>query len=129
MAETSASLLQRVRDGSDQEAWRKLESIYSPLIRGWLRRDVLLDSNNTDDIVQDVMAVLVRRIEEFDRQRSGSFRAWLKSITVNCLRQSLRKQRRPGQGVGCRSLLNRRSLRRSMFSLKLNADWIHFRLT
>lgn len=100
MAETSASLLQRVRGGSDQDAWRKLESIYSPLIRGWLRRDVLLDSNNADDIVQDVMAVLVRRIEEFDRQRSGSFRAWLKSITVNCLRQSLRKQRRPGQGAG-----------------------------
>ncbi len=100
MAETSASLLQRVRGSGDPEAWSKLESIYSPLIRGWLRRDAMLDSNDADDIVQDVMAIVVRRIEEFDRQRSGSFRAWLKSITINCLRQSLRKQRRPGQGAG-----------------------------
>ena len=100
MAETSASLLQRVCDRSDQDAWRRLEAIYSPLIRGWLRRDAMLDSNNADDIVQDVMAVLVRRIEEFERQRSGSFRAWLKSITLNCLRQSLRKQKHSGRGGG-----------------------------
>ena len=98
MSETSASLLQRVRVRSDDEAWRTMEAVYAPLVRGWLRRTVLLDVNDADDVVQDVMAVVIRRIGEFERQRTGSFRAWLKLIAVNCLRQWLRQRKHAGAG-------------------------------
>ena len=100
MSETSASLLDRVRHSPDDDAWQRLVSIYSPLIHGWLRREVQLDANDADDVVQEVLAVVLRRVPEFQRQRTGSFRAWLKLITVNCLRQSLRQQRQPAVGSG-----------------------------
>ncbi len=93
MSETSVSLLDQLKTGGDELTWRRLVDFYSPLIRGWLLR-YGMSSQDAEDISQDVMAVVVRRIKEFDRQRTGSFRSWLRSITVNCVRDFLRKRRR-----------------------------------
>ena len=49
---------------------------------------------------QEVLAVVAKRIADFDRQRTGSFRAWLKSITINCVRQMLRRNQRREGGTG-----------------------------
>ncbi len=100
MTETSASLLDRVRRQSDSQAWPRLLAVYTPLIRGWLKRDVRLKEHDADDAVQEVLSVVARRVVEFDRQRTGSFRAWLKSITVNCVRQMVRRNQRRGGGTG-----------------------------
>ena len=100
MTETSASLLDRVRHQSDSVAWQRLLAVYTPLIRGWLRRDVRLKEQDADDVVQEVLAVVAKRIADFDRQRTGSFRAWLKSITINCVRQMLRRNQRREGGTG-----------------------------
>ncbi len=100
MSDTSASLLDRVRRHPDDAAWQRLVSIYTPLIRAWLRRDVRLDDHDADDITQEVLTVVMRRIQEFERQRTGSFRAWLKAITINCLRRSLRNQHKRAVGSG-----------------------------
>ena len=35
--DTAVSLLDRLRDGTDQAAWRRLDGLYRPLIRRWLR--------------------------------------------------------------------------------------------
>ncbi len=98
MSETSVSLLQRLQGTGDEESWQRLESMYSPLIRGWLHRDAKLDVNDADDVVQDVMSVVIRRISGFNRQRTGSFRAWLKSIAVNCLRSFYKKRQQAASG-------------------------------
>ncbi len=37
-------------------------------------------------LTQEVMTALVREMPEFRRQRAGSFRLWLKTITINRLR-------------------------------------------
>lgn len=107
MTETSASLLDRVRQQTDSQAWQRLLAVYTPLIRGWLRRDVRLKEQDADDVVQEVLAVVARRIALFDRQRTGSFRAWLKSITLNCIRQILRKSQRHDGGAGGDDILER----------------------
>ena len=78
--ETSVSLLERLRTAGDDSAWRRLDDIYRPLIQRWLRRDPKLGAE-ADDIVQDVMHVLVRELPGFQRQRNGSFRRWLRTIT------------------------------------------------
>ena len=100
MTETSASLLDRVRRQSDSEAWPRLLAVYTPLIRSWLKRDVRLKEHDADDAVQEVLSVVARRVSDFDRQRTGSFRAWLKSITVNCVRQLVRRNQRRDGGTG-----------------------------
>jgi len=94
VSETSASLLDRLRTAPDEESWRRLVDLYTPLVRGWLRRQAQLQSQDADDLVQEVLAVVVRRIPEFHREpRAGAFRRWLRTITVNCLRDFWRSQR------------------------------------
>jgi RNA polymerase sigma-70 factor (ECF subfamily) len=91
---TSASLLDRLRSNPHTEAWQRLVQIYEPLIRGWLRRQHLLDQD-ADDVVQEVLVIVSRRVPEFEHNgRVGAFRAWLRTITVNCLRDHWRSGRR-----------------------------------
>jgi len=100
MTSTSASLLDRVKRDPQSAAWQRLLEIYEPLIRGWLRRHNLVESD-ADDLLQEVMTVVVRRIPEFEHNgRVGAFRTWLKSITANCLRDHWRSGRRRPTATG-----------------------------
>jgi len=73
-----------------------------PLIRGWARRTAPSSQDtDLDDVVQEVLAVVVRRLPDFQRQpRAGAFRHWLRSITVNCLRDFWRSQRSRPRATG-----------------------------
>jgi RNA polymerase sigma-70 factor (ECF subfamily) len=96
MFETSASLLERLRRQPDAAAWKRLVDLYSPLLRSWLRHN-LVPHDDVDDLVQEVMEVLVRELPDFryDPER-GSFRSWLRTIMVNRLRMFWRsRQNRP----------------------------------
>jgi RNA polymerase sigma-70 factor (ECF subfamily) len=94
---TSHSLLERARDSGDAASWRKLTDLYSPLIRHWARPYVSQPAD-TDDVVQDVLTVLVRELPKFEHTgRPGAFRAWLKAMTVNRLRDHWRR-RQVGSG-------------------------------
>jgi RNA polymerase sigma-70 factor (ECF subfamily) len=85
MAETSLSLLDRLREPGHPAAWERLVDLYTPLMRSWLRR-ANLQPSDVDDLVQEVLAVVVRKVSEFRHDgRAGSFRAWLRSITVHRL--------------------------------------------
>jgi RNA polymerase sigma-70 factor (ECF subfamily) len=93
MSDTSATLLDRLCHQPDAEAWSRLVALYTPLIRGWLRRHLRLEQD-ADDLVQEVLTVVVRKIPQFRREpRTGAFRRWLKNITVNCLRDFWRAGR------------------------------------
>jgi len=96
MFDTSVSLLERLRRQPDDESWQRLVDLYTPLLRGWLRRH-LVPHEDVEDLVQEVMAVLVRELPQFHYDRSrGSFRGWLRAITVNRLRMFWRaRQSRP----------------------------------
>jgi RNA polymerase sigma-70 factor (ECF subfamily) len=97
--DTSVSLLERLRDGTDQAAWRRLDQLYRPLICRWILRDPAL-RGDADDLVQEVMAVLVRELPGFRRRRVGSFRRWLRLVTLNQVQTFRRKQRRRAHAVG-----------------------------
>src|SRR5438034_6658570 len=101
MDETSASLLDRARHRADSASWQRLVELYTPLIRGWLRRHADLHAADSDDLVQDVLAVVVRKLPDFERQpRTGAFRRWLRNITVNVLRDFWRAQRLRPRATG-----------------------------
>jgi RNA polymerase sigma-70 factor (ECF subfamily) len=91
---TSDTLLDRLkvarRDDSD---WGRFEAVYRPLIRRWIGRIPGL-GDEVDDVSQAVFLVLLREIPRFDRRREGSFRAWLRRVTVNRVRVYLRQRRR-----------------------------------
>ena len=96
--ETSLSLLDQVREPLGryaEEAWERLVPIYQALLQKWLRAAGLQPADR-DDMSQRVLEVLVRRLPTFQHNgRPGAFRAWLRGITVNFLREFWRQKPTP----------------------------------
>ncbi|WP_020474428.1 RNA polymerase sigma factor [Zavarzinella formosa] len=80
MDTTSASLLARVRDLGDATAWSQFVRVYSPMLYGWVRQ-MGLQHDDAVDLVQDVFAVVVQQIPEFDYDAHKRFRGWLWTVT------------------------------------------------
>src|SRR5436305_915680 len=86
MPETSHSLLERLRSQPDSMGWRRLVELYTPLIRAWMRRHDI-PAHDADDLLQEVLSAVVRDLPHFDHDgRCGALRRWLRTITLNRLR-------------------------------------------
>ncbi len=97
---TSGTLLLRLRELNDREAWTEFVDRYTPRLFGWCRQRGLQDSDAAD-VTQEVLAKLVRAIRSFDYDpRRGSFRGWLKTVTSNAIRDFVESLSRPGRGSG-----------------------------
>ncbi|HLN33421.1 MAG TPA: sigma-70 family RNA polymerase sigma factor [Gemmataceae bacterium] len=101
MTATPLSLLERLKVAKpDASDWQRLQEIYPPLIRSWLAR-VPGVRDEIDDLTQEVLVVLFREMSSFERRRDGSFRAWLRQVTVNRVRAFQKaRQHRPIAGLG-----------------------------
>jgi RNA polymerase sigma-70 factor (ECF subfamily) len=92
---TSASLLDQARD-CQPAAWQRLVSLYTPLLHSWLTAAGLQPADR-DDLTQRVLEVLVRQLSAFEHNgRPGAFRAWLRGITINLLREHWRGRPQAG---------------------------------
>jgi RNA polymerase sigma factor (sigma-70 family) len=97
---TRASLVARIRDPRDDEAWQEFTEIYGPLIRR-LARGKGLQEADADDLAQDVFRVVAgaKENQAFDPSR-GSFRGWLFSIARNLAVNFLISRERHPRGTG-----------------------------
>lgn len=94
MSPTSLSLLDRLRAARPESPdWGRLQGVYLPLIRRWLGLVPGL-GDDADDLAQEILAVVCREVPRFDRRREGSFRAWLRLVTINVARNGRRQRRR-----------------------------------
>jgi RNA polymerase sigma factor (sigma-70 family) len=76
---THASLLIRLRDNADQQAWEEFHDRYAPMIRGWCRQWF---PRELDDMVQEVLTRLVSSLKNFEYEPGrGRFRGYLKTVT------------------------------------------------
>jgi RNA polymerase sigma-70 factor (ECF subfamily) len=92
--ETSLSLLDRLREPDADAAWERLVRLYTSLLQVWLQA-AGLQAADRDDLTQRVLEVLLRRLPTFEHNgRTGAFRAWLRGITVNLLREFWRQRPR-----------------------------------
>jgi RNA polymerase sigma factor (sigma-70 family) len=98
---TRASLLVRIRDGRDQEAWRQFVQLYAPVVYGFARKRGLQDADAAD-VMQDVLrsvAGAATRLN-YDPAR-GSFRGWLYTVARNKIFNFLEAGRHKlGRGSG-----------------------------
>lgn len=92
--ETPASLLERLRKPDQEQAWRRFVELYSPLLYHWAQRTGYSDAEAAD-LVQEVLAILVRKLPEFSYDGSRSFRAWLRVVAQNCWRNLRRRASLP----------------------------------
>jgi RNA polymerase sigma factor (sigma-70 family) len=97
--ETSRTLLVRVRDPGDAEAWGEFDILYRPLIRGFARKQGV-SGPDVDDVVQEVFRRLVRALPAFSLDHGrGRFRSWLYRVTQCATRDWLRSRGRQGVAV------------------------------
>jgi RNA polymerase sigma-70 factor (ECF subfamily) len=98
---TRASLLIRLRDAADAEAWSTFHEVYVPLIYRFCRARGLQDSDAAD-VSQEVLVRVVKDIRSFDyRPEKGRFRDWLGAITrarmARFFKKSLRRREETGR--------------------------------
>jgi RNA polymerase sigma-70 factor (ECF subfamily) len=128
---TRGSLLLRLRDPQDHEAWLEFVALYEPVIYRLLRRNGLQDAD-AQEIMQELFLAVSRNIDRWDPAKErGAFRGWLhrvaRNLTINWLKQRERHVMAIG-GSGLQALLDRlpaaegpesaefdRELRRALF--------------
>jgi RNA polymerase sigma-70 factor (ECF subfamily) len=97
---TRSTLLHRLRNLADRDAWNEFLNRYGPLIYGWCRRYRLQEADAAD-VTQDVLSRLVTALRRFEYDPAkGSFRGWLKTVTTNVIRDLAQGWSRPGRGTG-----------------------------
>lgn len=97
MSRTSASFLERLQAQPDDAAWGRLVDLYTPLIRHTLRAAGVQPADQ-DDLVQEVFGVMLRDLAAFHHNgQPGAFRAWIRGITINRLREFWRDRGRQPQ--------------------------------
>lgn len=82
MESTPHSLLERVRQRSDQEAWSRFVKLYTPLIFYWGQK-CGLQPEDAADLTQEVFAILLEKLPGFTYDQHKSFRGWLRTVTLN----------------------------------------------
>ena len=97
---TKASLLVRLRKGSDAGAWRLFVELYTPLIYRFCQRRGLQNAD-AEEVTQSVMVKVFMSIGNFayDPGR-GRFRNWLGIIAIREIFGYLQRCDRPGKGRG-----------------------------
>ena len=77
---TSATLLRRLRDPADREAWGRFAENYGRRIHAWCRRWNMQEAD-AEDLTQGLLVKIPTKMRSFTYDPNvGSFRAWLKTV-------------------------------------------------
>ncbi len=92
--ETRFTLIEKIKDRQDVEAWLEFASIYQPLIFNICRSKGMQHADATD-VTQEVLARVAKAIETFNyNDRGATFRGWLYRITRNMAMDFFRQRKR-----------------------------------
>ena len=90
---TKSSLILRVRDTSDQQAWGAFVDRYGPKIYAWCLKWKLQEVD-AEEVTQDLLSKLVQVMRSFKYDRArGSFRGWLHTVARNAWQDYLKKRK------------------------------------
>ena len=94
---TRSTLLVRLKDLDNQQAWQEFFDMYWALLFNFARR-AGLSEQDAEEVVMDTVETVARKIEEFEYNRNtGRFKSWLLTIVRFKLGDRFRKQKRLAQ--------------------------------
>ncbi len=97
---TRPSLLIRIRDLGDHQAWCEFVEIYLPVVYRFVRRLGLQDADSAD-VAQEVLRTVSARMPTFDYDpEAGKFRNWLLSVARSRAADLVERRRKEGNGTG-----------------------------
>src|SRR6266404_1111908 len=92
MTTTRASLLLRIKDRSDADAWKDFQELYAPLLYRYARARGL-SREDAEDVRDECMAAVARKIAAFEYDKAqGGFKNWLYCIASGKVIDSLRRR-------------------------------------
>ena len=92
MPDTRPTLLARLGDQSDRDAWQQFSSIYAPVIYRLARGRGLQDAD-AQDLTQKVLISVAKAIPRWQSKNDGTkFRHWLRRVTKNATINALTRQ-------------------------------------
>ncbi|WP_459555418.1 RNA polymerase sigma factor [Lacunimicrobium album] len=92
MQTTSLTLLHRLCQIDESDAWDRFVRLYSIGIYSWVRRQGF-QHEDAADIVQDIFVTLLQKLPTFEHEGPKSFRGWLWTITRNKCRARARQRK------------------------------------
>src|SRR5262245_56482687 len=99
-ARTSITLLGRLQSNpDDKEAWSEFVRRYGRIIFRWCRHWNLQEAD-AEDVTQNVLLELARKMKTFTYDPSQSFRGWLNTLTHAAWCDFVDSRRRHAQGSG-----------------------------
>lgn len=118
---TQPSLLVRLKDAHDREAWERFVDLYAPLVYAFVRKRGLQDADAAD-LTQDVLRQVASAAKSliYDPRR-GSFRGWLFTVVRNRLTDHWRAAARTERGSGDSSQWRQES--EQLVSESDSAEW------
>ena len=93
---TRVTLLDRLHDPQDQEAWAEFVSLYGPLVFSFARRRLPQDEDAAD-VMQEVLSAVLRGTYQ---RPSGRFQKWLVTVLLNKIRDFHAARVRRGEVSG-----------------------------
>lgn len=89
--ETRASLLLKLKDRANQQAWHEFTELYRPVILRLAYRKGM-QHDDAEDLAQQVLIAVARAIDRFEPDRNRArFRTWLHTIARNLIINALRR--------------------------------------
>lgn len=90
---TRVTLLAKLKNDENQEAWLEFENIYRGFILSLILR-MGINSDDAEDISQTVLTKVWQKIEDFEyNQNKGKFHNWLAAMTRNTVKDFFRTRK------------------------------------
>ena len=105
LPDTKYSLLVRLNDASDSEAWMEFVELYETAVFRHVRSKGLQDADAIE-VVQEVLIVVHCSVGEWNPKGAGSFRAWLLRVSSNLAISMIRQKYRRRMVTGGTSVNN-----------------------
>jgi RNA polymerase sigma factor (sigma-70 family) len=98
--ETHPSLILRLQNPDDEQAWGEFLSVYEPFLKQMILRRGLQEAD-ARDLTQQILARLARSVSQWQPDgRPASFRRWLFTVARNAALNFLSQRRREPQARG-----------------------------